>query len=170
MSNRYPPVGFHFVVAFELFPQTPAEFGFQEVSGLNVDMETEPYKEGGENRFVHQLPVRAKYEDLVLKRGFLSTSGIVMWCQDAIYNFIFKPVNVIISLQDEKHVPLYSWYVINAYPKKWSISNFNAQENSVVVESLTLAYQFFKPFTLLNAATTIISEGPAVASATQGAL
>jgi len=147
MLSRYPPVGFHFIVSFELFPQPSNELGFQEVSGLNVDMETEAYKEGGENRFVYQLPIRAKYEDLVLKRGFLSTSDIITWCQDAIYNFVFKPINVMISLQDENHKPLYSWYVINAYPKKWSISSLNAQENTIVVESLTLAYQLFKPIT-----------------------
>jgi len=150
MFNRTPPVGFHFLVAFELFPQSPLEFGFQEVSGLNVDIETEAWKEGGENRFVHQLPVRAKYEDLVLKRGLLTASGIILWCQDAIENFIFKPVNILVSLQNEKHIPVCSWYVINAFPKKWSVSSFNAEQNSIVIESLTLGYQYFKPLTLVN--------------------
>lgn len=151
MIDRYPPVGFHFIVAFELFPQSPLDVGFQEVSGLTVDVETEQYKEGGENRFVHQLPVRAKFEDLVLKRGLLTASGIILWCQEAINNFIFKPINILVSLQDENHVPVYSWYIINAFPKKWSVSNFNAQESSVVVESLTLGYQYFKPLNLATA-------------------
>jgi phage tail-like protein len=153
MLSRYPPVGFHFIVAFELFPQSPFELGFQEVSGLSVDMETESYKEGGENRFVHQLPLRAKYEDLVLKRGLLAESGIILWCLDAINNFVFKPINIMVSLQNEHHVPVYSWYVINAFPKKWSVSNFNAQENNIVVESLTLGYQYFKPLNLMTAVT-----------------
>jgi phage tail-like protein len=150
--SSYPPVGFHFLVAFELFPQSPFEFGFQEVGGLSVDMESEPYKEGGENRFVHQLPVRAKYEDLVLKRGMITESGIILWVLDAINNFTFKPINIMVSLQDENHIPIFSWYVINAFPKKWSVSNLNAQENAYVVESLTLGYQFFKPINLLSVA------------------
>jgi phage tail-like protein len=151
MLTRYPPIGFHFVVVFELFPQSPFDIGFQEVSGLSVSMETEPFKEGGENRFVHQLPVRSTYEDLVLKRGLLSPSGIIVWCQDAIENFVIRPINIIISLQDQNHMPLMTWNVINAYPKKWSVSNFNAEEGSVVVESLTLGYHYFRPFSLLNA-------------------
>jgi phage tail-like protein len=56
-----PPVGFHFLVVFELFPQTPNDFRFQEVSGLEVDMEMEQVKEGGQNRFTHNLPVRNRY-------------------------------------------------------------------------------------------------------------
>jgi len=150
MIDRYPPVGFHFIVAFELFPQTPFDVGFQEVSGLSVSMETETYKEGGENRFVHQLPVRSQYEDLVLKRGLLVASGLILWVQDAISNFVFKPINLLVSLQDENHLPIYSWYVINAVPKKWSVSNFNAGESAIVVESLTLGYQYFKPINLVT--------------------
>jgi hypothetical protein len=51
-------VGFHFIVAFELFPQLLHDFCFQEVSGLTVNVEMESFKEGGQNRFEHQLPVR----------------------------------------------------------------------------------------------------------------
>lgn len=162
MIDRYPPVGFHFVVAFELFPQTPFEFGFQEVSGLSVSMETESYKEGGENRFVHQLPIRSQYEDLVLKRGLLTASGIILWCNEAIYSFVFKPINILISLQNENHIPVYSWYIINAFPKKWSVSNFNASENSIVVESLTLSYQYFKPINLMTAISGAINASASI--------
>ena len=161
MIDRYPPVGFHFVVAFELFPQSPLEFGFQEVSGLNVSIDTETFREGGENRFVHQLPLRSSYEDLVLKRGLLDVSGIILWCLDAINNFVFKPINILVSLQNEQHIPVYSWYVINAFPKKWSVSSFNAQENSIVVESITLGYQYFQP---INPATAIAGALSAAAS------
>lgn len=157
MIDRYPPVGFHFIVAFEIFPQTPFDVGFQEVTGLSVSMETESYKEGGENRFVHQLPVRSQYEDLVLKRGLLAASGVILWVQDAINNFVFKPINILVSLQDENHVPVYSWYIINAVPKKWSVSSFNAGESAIVVESLTIGYQYFKPVNLLTAVTGALS-------------
>lgn len=142
-----PAPGFHFLVAFELFPQLPADFKFQEVSGLDVEMEMEPWKEGGQNRFTHQLPVRAKYSDIVLKRGMFFGSGIIMWCRQAIENFTFKPVNVLISLLNSDHLPLNSWYVVNAVPKKWQVSNFNAMENSLVIETLTLNCQYFNMLT-----------------------
>ena len=138
-----PPVGFHFLVVFELFPQTPQDFRFQEVSGLDVELEMEPIKEGGQNRFTHQLPVRNRYTDITLKRGLFIGSGITLWCKNAIENFVFVPTNVLISLLTPEHLPLQSWYVINAIPKKITVSNFNAQENSVVVESLVLSYNYF---------------------------
>lgn len=138
-----PPVGFHFLVVFELFPQTPQDFRFQEVSGLDVEIEMEPVKEGGQNRFTHQLPVRNRYTDITLKRGLFIGSGITLWCKNAIEDFLFVPTNVLISLLSPEHIPLQSWYVVNAVPKKIQVSNFNAQENSVVVESLVLSYNYF---------------------------
>lgn len=139
----YPPLGFHFMVTFQLFPQVSADIRFQEVSGLEVEMEMETMVEGGQNRFTWQLPMRARYSDLTLKRGLITGSGIIYWCRDALENMNFKPVNISISLLNEQHTPLQSWYVINAIPKKWSVSNFNAEENSIVIESLTLSYQYF---------------------------
>ena len=139
----YPAVGFHFLVTFQLFPQTPNDFQFQGVSGLDVDMEMDTFVEGGQNRFTWKLPKRAHYSDLVLKRGLFMGSGIVLWCQNAFENFVFEPTNITIALLNDSHVSIQAWYVVNAIPKKWSISSFNAQENSVVVESITLSYQFF---------------------------
>ncbi|WP_373496441.1 phage tail protein [Aquiflexum sp.] len=139
----YPPVGFHFAVVFQLFPQTPNDFRFQEVSGLEMQMNMESIIEGGQNRFTWQLPVRAQYSDIVLKRGMFIGSGILMWCKNAFENFVFEPVNIIISLLNEHHVPIQAWYVVNAIPKKWSVSNFDAEKSSLVVESITLSYQYF---------------------------
>ena len=138
-----PPVGFHFLVVFEIFPQTPQDFRFQEVSGLDVELEMEPIKEGGQNRFTHQLPIRNRYSDIILKRGLFIGSGITLWCKNAIEDFVFVPTNVLISLLTPEHIPLQSWHVVNAIPKKIQVSNFNAQENSVVVESLVLSYNYF---------------------------
>lgn len=139
----YPPVGFHFSVTFELFPQTPDDCRFQEVSGLEMTMETEPIVEGGQNRFTWELPVRANYHDLVLKRGMFIGSGILMWCKNAFENFVFEPVNILIALLNDQHVPIQGWYVVNAVPKKWSVSTFDAERSSLVVESITLGYQYF---------------------------
>jgi phage tail-like protein len=140
----YPAPGFHFLVVFELFPQFPNDLRFQEISGLSVDMEFETLTEGGENRFAHQLPTKTQYSDLVLKRGKFLGSGILHWAREAIEEYKFSPTNLMISLLNEQHIPLYNWYVINAIPKQLSISGMNAMNNEIVVESLTLKYQYFK--------------------------
>ncbi|GGC44671.1 hypothetical protein GCM10011386_41220 [Parapedobacter defluvii] len=154
----YPPVGFHFLVTFELFPQTPNDFRFQEVTGLEMTMEMEPFTEGGQNRFTWELPVKAKYSDLVLKRGMFIGSGILMWCKNAFENFVFEPVNILIALLNDQHVPIQAWYVVNAIPKAWSVSAFDAEKSSVVIENITLSYQYFNIISvdsLLSAAGSI---------------
>lgn len=140
---KYPPVGFHFLVKFELSPGVVDDTRFQEVSGLEAEMEMESFTEGGQNRFTWQLPKRTRYSDITLKRGMFIKSPLVAWCRDALENFSFAPANVTISLLNEQHEPIVSWYVINAIPKKWSVSNFNAEENSIVIESITLSYRYF---------------------------
>ena len=143
MANTYPPASFFFRVEFPA--KISAEISFQSVTGLSVDMQTEPLKEGGENRFEHTLPVRTKYNPLVLKRGLLKSSKVIKWCVDAILNFDIHPVNLqvkLLSVTDSE--PLIVWKVINAWPKKWSVSEFNAEQNSLAIESIELSYSYFE--------------------------
>jgi len=146
-SLEYPITSFHFLVNFIDFKFVP-DIKFQAVSGLEVNMETEPYREGGENRFVHNLPVRSNFSNLTLKRGLFVHSQLINWCMDAFTNMEIKPVNIIISLLNEQHLPLMTWNIVNAYPVKWSVSEMNAERSELAIESIELNYQYF---TLLKA-------------------
>lgn len=152
----YPLTGFHFLVSFEIFPQLLNDLSFQEVTGLTTDVNLDTYNEGGENRFVHRLPGRTKYTDLVLKRGMALVSGITAWCLDAIENFNYQPTNLIVSLLNEQHLPVSSWYVINAIPIRYEISGLNADQSQVVIESMTLRYEYYKTLNLSSAASAAI--------------
>ena len=141
-GGYYPPVGFHFRVEF-LGIGNDNDSRFQSVSGLTVEFDVENVKEGGENRFEHKLPGRAKYPDLALKRGLLKDSSVITWCLDAVRNRSFAPATIKVSLLDEEHQPLVTWKVYNAWPRKWTVSDFNATENAIVVESMELSYSHF---------------------------
>lgn len=144
MAGYYPPVGFHFKVEFSDVSKSDNDTRFQSVSGLSVEFDVETYKEGGENRFEHALPGRTKYPDLVLKRGYLvKDSDVFKWCNKAFQQREFQPANIIISLLNENHEPLKTWNIVGAWPKKWSVSEFNAESNSLVIETLELRYQYF---------------------------
>lgn len=144
VPGTYPLTGYHFTVAFELFPQLPQDFRFQEVSGLSVNMEMESYREGGQNRFEHQLPVKTSYTDLTLKRGmFELPSGIMAWCINAVQHFEFQPTNLLVALLNDQHVPVQSWYVVNAIPKSVEFSSLNAGQSQVAIETLVLSYNYF---------------------------
>jgi phage tail-like protein len=159
MTLSYPPVGFFFEVSFQgTFKATnlskeAVETRFQSVSGLSVELQTETLKEGGEQRFEHILPMRAKYNPLVLKRGLVKNSKMIQWCMDGIENFDIQPMDLLVHLLTVKRSdetkpaqgtePLMTWNVVNAWPKKWSVSDFNAEQSSITVESLELNYSYF---------------------------
>jgi phage tail-like protein len=165
----YPSVGFHFLVRFEgigdsqnIGPVTVStadiDTRWTEVTGLNAELATEELIEGGENRFVHKLPQRAKFGNLVLKRGFfaLMPSPLMKWANDAINNFDIKPCQVNVMLLNDLHMPTQTWSFKNAYPVKLTMGDFKATDNSVLIESIELAYQFFKKESLLDQLATAI--------------
>jgi phage tail-like protein len=141
MSTYYPPLGFHFLVEFG---NQKDEYQFQSVSGLNYNLGTEEITEGGENRFIHKLPLRPRYPNLVLKRGLLVDSALIDWCKAAVEGFNYSPTDIIIKLLNEEHQPLMTWNVIHAYPVKWSVADFNAEESKIVIETIELTYSYFK--------------------------
>ena len=143
-EKYYPPVGFHFQVVFTGIGKSDIDTRFQSVSGLSVELETELRKEGGENRYEHVLPVRAKYPVLVLKRGLVKDSELLTkWCNDAFQSLIIQPVDLIISLLNEAHKPLMNWSVHHAWPRKWSHSDLNAEQNALAIETFELQYNYF---------------------------
>jgi len=146
--SYYPPSGFHFRVEFGSFPAED-DSRFQEVSGLSAELGIEELVEGGENRFSHRLPTRAKYGNLILKRGLFTDSGLISWCRNAIEHFEFSPETVNVTLLNENHKPVAETYsFVNVWPLKWSVSDFKAQDNSLVIETLELAYQRFSRISL----------------------
>ncbi len=142
MTDYYPPWGFYYKVEFGI-SQDKNDVRFQTVSGLSVEYDMEEFKEGGENRFTHKLPVRTKYGDMVLKRGMLTDSSVINWFLSAFRDRDFKPTDLSVILMNEKGTPLRTWKVANAIPKKWSVSDLNANENAIVVETMELTYRYF---------------------------
>jgi phage tail-like protein len=141
------PVVFHFKVEFAGVGNGGEEdhdIRFQEVTGMGAEIATEEYREGGLNEYVHRLPTNAKYSNLVLKRGYLHSAKVTDWCRKAIENFEFEPKDITVSLLNEKHEPIQAWYFHAAYPVKWSISDFKATDNAIVIESMELAYKLFR--------------------------
>lgn len=119
------------------------EGSFQEVTGISAKLGSFPIKEGGENRFEHRLPDRAKYDNLTLKRGMVLSSGLITWARKAIEEFDFTTKTVIVNLLDETSAPLASWSFKNAYPVALKISDLKAQDNAIVIETLELSYSYF---------------------------
>jgi phage tail-like protein len=141
----YPPVSFYFKVECQGLPggSSDTDCSFQEVGGLTATVETTEITEGGQNGFKHRLPTRTTYDKLTLKRGLIVSSPFLKWCSESISRFEFKPITLYIHLLDENGITRMTWEIVNAYPIKWSISNFNAEQNAVAIESVELNYLYF---------------------------
>lgn len=144
----YQTVGFHFMVTFHNLPNVKREdVQFQSVTGLDVEFETDNWKEGGENRFTHELPGRSKFSSsLTLKRGLIKPkeSGITDWCLKAFVNLEIQPLNLLsVELLDESHSVLVKWDLEHVWPKSWKIAELNAERSEVLIETLELNYNRF---------------------------
>ena len=146
IKKFFPPAAFFFSVIIN-GDDSGADAYFQEVSGLEMELEVEDVVEGGQNGFKHRLPTRAKYNNLILKRGLiLEGSNMLSWCQNTIQKVFQKAIelkSIAVQLQDSAGNPLMTWNFNNAYPIKWKVSDFNAEENAIVIENLEFAYRDF---------------------------
>jgi phage tail-like protein len=56
---------------------------------------------------------------------------------------LIQPKDIMVSLLNEKHEPLMSWNIVQAYPKKWGMADLNAEQSAIAIESIELQYQYF---------------------------
>lgn len=113
---------------------------FQEVSGISSTMETTEIREGGENLFSLKLPTRMTYGNLMLKRGMVVGSPLNVEFNLAMSTMSFQPGNVLVMLLNAKDAPIASWLFQETYPVQWSVSDLDATQSSIMIDSMELAY------------------------------
>lgn len=132
-------------------PYVPMLFGveagvtvgyFTEVSGLAMEYEVEEYKEGGVNDFVHKLRGRAKFPNLVLKRGITSSEEFTKWfvaCREQI-----ERRELTLTMYDHMLTPVRVWGFVGAFPVKWTGPDFKANPDGAAIETIEIAHQGLK--------------------------
>lgn len=116
---------------------------FSEISGLQVETETEPYEEGGVNDFVHQFPKRTKYQHITLKRGITDIDEMWRWHQEVV-DGKFKRKDGSIVLMDVTGNDKWRWNFFKAFPVKWTGPDLKADSNTVAFETIELAHHGIK--------------------------
>jgi phage tail-like protein len=136
-TREDPYVGMHFGV------EAGATIGyFTEVSGLAMEYEVEEYKEGGVNDFVHKLRGRAKFPNLVLKRGITSNEEFTKWfvaCREKI-----ERRELTLTMFDQTLKPVRVWSFVGAFPVKWAGPDFKANPDGAAIETIEIAHQGLK--------------------------
>ena len=143
---------FRFEVSFDRAagdgPQQLGDGGFQEVSGLEVEMDVAEYNEGGRNDGVIRRVGRAKYQPLVCKRGMFLPSGgdaepeLWQWFQDVVVGV--RPVRRYsgsVRVQDQSGETRATWRFVRALPAKIVGPQLNGKSGEIAVEELHLAHE-----------------------------
>jgi phage tail-like protein len=122
--------------------------GFQDVSGLEVEMETSEYPEGGRNDAVVQRAGRAKFTKLVLKRGMFAPSGgqvdpaLWNWLQEIVGGT--RPIrryDGTIEVLGEAQATVATWSFTRGLPAKLVGPQLNAKTGDVAIEELHIAHE-----------------------------
>jgi phage tail-like protein len=170
-----PLRNFRFLVTFQ--PQggltdiglTQATIGFTSVSGLSVATDSIPYREGGYNTTVHQIPGQTTFTPLTLQRGVLIgskqnwdwmrnlfatvTAGNSTRAVDQNFRCDLEiavlshpipgsPNANDTSVTSQDHVAM-RFKVYNAWPTSVAYSDLNAGDNALFVEQMTLVHEGF---------------------------
>ena len=134
---QYPLPKFHFQVQWG-----GTRLGFTEVTGLNVDTQPIEYREGSSLEYHKiKMPGMQKFDNITLKRGlFKADNEFYKWWNTVSLNTIERR-DIIISLLDESHQPVFVWKIKNAWPVKVSGTDLKADGNEVAIESIELAHE-----------------------------
>lgn len=122
--------------------------GFQECSGLEVSMDVQEYKEGGRNDGLIQRVGRAKYTNLVLKRGMFYGEDkqvqreLWRWIQQVVSGK--RPVpryDGIIEVQSRAGETVATWVFERGLPAKIAGPQLNGKTGDIAIEELHIAHQ-----------------------------
>ena len=167
-----PIRNFRFLVTFTPHDSTatwkdPVTLGFTSVSGLSVTTDSIPYREGGYNTTVHQIPGQTTFAPISLQRGvILGTNQNWEWMRQLFATVQGGAKNVqgksfradmeiavlshpipgsagsSVNSAADDHVAM-RFKVYNAWPTSVAYSDLNAGDNALFVEAITLVHEGF---------------------------
>jgi phage tail-like protein len=115
---------------------------FMSCEGLGAEVVLEQREEGGNNGFVHQLPVRMKYTNVKLTRPVNSSSAEVARWFASMEGEIERTTAEITALGvDGKAIT--SWKLKGVIPVRWQGPALNVDNAKVATETLELAHHGF---------------------------
>ncbi|MDO6818893.1 phage tail protein [Zobellia sp. 1_MG-2023] len=141
----YPLPKFHFLVEWG----SDFRIGFTEVSGLDFETEVIEYREGSSKKYNKtKQPGLTKYSNITMKRG--TFEGDFDFFTEWQKTYFFQEGNdtgslyrraVTIKLLNEKHEPIITWILENAWPSKVQSTDLKADANEVGIETMELVHE-----------------------------
>lgn len=166
-----PIRNFRFLVTFNALTSsgapavTTATLGFTSVSGLAVTTDSIPYREGGYNTTVHQIPGQTSFQPVTLQNGVIIGKPEKWYWMRQLFATVQGGANRELSTDFRCDVTIkvlahpipklsssetagtsdvaMQFKVYNAWPTAIAYSDLNAGDNSLLVEQMTLVHEGF---------------------------
>lgn len=134
-----------------LFELDGVEVGvFREVQGLEVTVAVEEIREGGQNNFVHRVPGRMTWPNLVFRRGVTDSNALFDWLSrtagegfEGKGNSLQRSTGALTAV-DHQGTRLRAWELIDVFPVRWKGPEFNVESMSPLEEELEITHHGFR--------------------------
>lgn len=136
------------VILFDVATGPPVWGGsasFSEVTGLEIEIEMQTFREGGYHRGQRQLPGKTSSPTLVLKRGATRDGGFWDWvhaCTSGTYPLPYIDGEVLVYEAGEEEVEPRAVYAFTAgVVTKVKHADLDAKGSEVPIEELHIAHE-----------------------------
>jgi phage tail-like protein len=130
--------------------------GFQKVSGLKTSVEVVEYREGNNPDRMEKLIGMLSFDTVTLERGVSNDDDFNNWMKavaaDTLQSADVNGVppgtaldsevrrDILISLHDKKGKVVKTYKLLKAFPSEYTVGDFDATSNDVVISSLVLQH------------------------------
>jgi phage tail-like protein len=133
--------GFRFTVAIDNVNYA----AFSEFRLPSLQVETMDIKEGGQNQYVHKMPVRINVGTASLKQGITRDFTLLNWYLQVLKGDMTGAIRqVSVKMYDVGRVPLIVWNFRDAYPVKWSGPSLKSDTSAVAIEEIEFVHHGFE--------------------------
>ena len=138
-----PYVQFNFLVDLGTGNTDGPEAGFQEISGIGMEVTVSEYRTGNaRENSVMKITGMNKSTDVTLKRGVIGSLNLYQWLHDIRNGNQNTLRNVTVQMQNEDHSQVVlTWKLMRARIIKHTSGPLNAKGGDVAMEELVLAYE-----------------------------
>jgi phage tail-like protein len=140
-KRDHPFSQFNFRVSWDGLGEKTVEAGFQEVSGLGIEITVAEYRPGNHS-LNSSMKVNGthKISDVTLKRGVIGSADLYQWINDVRNGTPnhFKTVTIKLMSED-RETEVVRWKLTNARPMKYTGPSLNGKGTDLAIEELVLA-------------------------------
>lgn len=140
--KNYPYSQFNFLVEWDDINGETKDAGFQEVSGLGLEIDVTEYRAGNaKTNEAIKITTTAKASDATLKRGVIGAHDLYEWINAIRDGDQSQAKTVKVTLLSENREPVMRWKLMAARPIKYTAPSFNGKGTDLAIEELVLSVE-----------------------------